>query len=164
MNLWRGSFQYNCICLLLLFPFICRHPRMHIKTGLVDAHLYCLKKAVVDFLTENKWVLNSFTLFGKKKTKKRYKQTFYTSNYSSEFFQVIRNVTRWSCCARGIYRHVCLGPHSHIDLSSQSLVNLLQVLSMVAWCARLWKTLLEEYSREVLICFTMCHWHRLLGL
>ncbi|MED6274316.1 hypothetical protein CHARACLAT_015123, partial [Characodon lateralis] len=30
------------------------HPRMHIKTGLVDAHLYCLKKAVVDFLTENK--------------------------------------------------------------------------------------------------------------
>lgn len=32
----------------------CRHPRMHIKTGLVDAHLYCLKKAVVDFLTENK--------------------------------------------------------------------------------------------------------------
>ncbi|KAF7222600.1 eukaryotic translation initiation factor 2B subunit gamma, partial [Nothobranchius furzeri] len=31
-----------------------KHPRMHIKTGLVDAHLYCLKKAVVDFLTENK--------------------------------------------------------------------------------------------------------------
>lgn len=31
-----------------------KHPRMHINTGLVDAHLYCLKKAVVDFLTENK--------------------------------------------------------------------------------------------------------------
>ncbi|XP_033505477.1 translation initiation factor eIF2B subunit gamma [Epinephelus lanceolatus] len=31
-----------------------KHPRMHIKTGLVDAHLYCLKKAVVDFLVENK--------------------------------------------------------------------------------------------------------------
>uniref|UniRef100_A0A7N6FAE6 Translation initiation factor eIF2B subunit gamma n=1 Tax=Anabas testudineus TaxID=64144 RepID=A0A7N6FAE6_ANATE len=31
-----------------------KHPRMHIKTGLVDAHLYCLKKAVVDFLSENK--------------------------------------------------------------------------------------------------------------
>ncbi|XP_039877707.1 translation initiation factor eIF-2B subunit gamma [Simochromis diagramma] len=31
-----------------------KHPRMLIKTGLVDAHLYCLKKAVVDFLTENK--------------------------------------------------------------------------------------------------------------
>ncbi|XP_041848896.1 translation initiation factor eIF-2B subunit gamma [Melanotaenia boesemani] len=31
-----------------------KHPRMHIKTGLVDAHLYCLKKAVVDFLAENK--------------------------------------------------------------------------------------------------------------
>ncbi|TDH05731.1 hypothetical protein EPR50_G00125400 [Perca flavescens] len=30
------------------------HPRMHIKTGLVDAHLYCLKKAVVDFLADNK--------------------------------------------------------------------------------------------------------------
>lgn len=30
---------------------------MLIKTGLVDAHLYCLKKAVVDFLTENKWVV-----------------------------------------------------------------------------------------------------------
>lgn len=29
---------------------------MLIKTGLVDAHLYCLKKAVVDFLTENKYV------------------------------------------------------------------------------------------------------------
>lgn len=31
-----------------------KHPRMHIKTGLVDAHLYCLKKSVVDFLVENK--------------------------------------------------------------------------------------------------------------
>uniref|UniRef100_A0A8C5D048 Translation initiation factor eIF2B subunit gamma n=1 Tax=Gadus morhua TaxID=8049 RepID=A0A8C5D048_GADMO len=31
-----------------------KHPRMHIKTGLVDAHLYCLKKSVVDFLAENK--------------------------------------------------------------------------------------------------------------
>ncbi|XP_061588240.1 translation initiation factor eIF-2B subunit gamma [Cololabis saira] len=31
-----------------------KHPRLHMKTGLVDAHLYCLKKAVVDFLTENK--------------------------------------------------------------------------------------------------------------
>ncbi|XP_034039029.1 translation initiation factor eIF-2B subunit gamma isoform X2 [Thalassophryne amazonica] len=31
-----------------------KHPLMHIKTGLVDAHLYCLKKAVVDFLTDNK--------------------------------------------------------------------------------------------------------------
>ncbi|MGH0143603.1 UNVERIFIED_CONTAM: hypothetical protein FKN15_003677 [Acipenser sinensis] len=27
---------------------------MHIKTGLVDAHLYCLKKSVVDFLADNK--------------------------------------------------------------------------------------------------------------
>lgn len=34
----------------------CRHPRMHIRTGLVDAHLYCLKKAVLDFLADNKWV------------------------------------------------------------------------------------------------------------
>ncbi|XP_076000953.1 translation initiation factor eIF2B subunit gamma [Genypterus blacodes] len=33
-----------------------KHPRMHIKTGLVDAHLYCLKKAVVDFLSENKFI------------------------------------------------------------------------------------------------------------
>ncbi|XP_043941696.1 translation initiation factor eIF-2B subunit gamma [Protopterus annectens] len=31
-----------------------KHPRMHIKTGLVDAHLYCLKKYVVDFLADNK--------------------------------------------------------------------------------------------------------------
>ncbi|XP_019727215.1 translation initiation factor eIF2B subunit gamma isoform X1 [Hippocampus comes] len=31
-----------------------KHPRMLIKTGLVDAHLYCMKKAVVDFLTDNK--------------------------------------------------------------------------------------------------------------
>uniref|UniRef100_A0A3P8ZX74 Translation initiation factor eIF2B subunit gamma n=1 Tax=Esox lucius TaxID=8010 RepID=A0A3P8ZX74_ESOLU len=31
-----------------------KHPRMHIKTGLVDAHLYCLKKSVVDFLADNK--------------------------------------------------------------------------------------------------------------
>ncbi|KAM3604713.1 uncharacterized protein V6R79_015231 [Siganus canaliculatus] len=31
-----------------------KHPRMLIKTGLVDAHLYCLKKAVVDFLVDNK--------------------------------------------------------------------------------------------------------------
>uniref|UniRef100_A0A4W5Q9U6 Translation initiation factor eIF2B subunit gamma n=1 Tax=Hucho hucho TaxID=62062 RepID=A0A4W5Q9U6_9TELE len=33
-----------------------KHPRMHIKTGLVDAHLYCLKKSVVDFLADNKSV------------------------------------------------------------------------------------------------------------
>ncbi|RLW05946.1 hypothetical protein DV515_00004808 [Chloebia gouldiae] len=31
-----------------------RHPRMHIRTGLMDAHLYCLKKYVVDFLVENR--------------------------------------------------------------------------------------------------------------
>uniref|UniRef100_A0A8C4S9M0 Translation initiation factor eIF2B subunit gamma n=1 Tax=Erpetoichthys calabaricus TaxID=27687 RepID=A0A8C4S9M0_ERPCA len=31
-----------------------KHPRIHIKTGLVDAHLYCLKKSVVDFLVDNK--------------------------------------------------------------------------------------------------------------
>ncbi|KAJ4936236.1 hypothetical protein JOQ06_000838 [Pogonophryne albipinna] len=31
-----------------------KHPRMHIKTGLVDAHLYCLKKEVLDFLADNK--------------------------------------------------------------------------------------------------------------
>lgn len=29
---------------------------MHVRTGLVDAHLYCLKKAVLDFLADNKWV------------------------------------------------------------------------------------------------------------
>uniref|UniRef100_A0A4W5JSL9 Translation initiation factor eIF2B subunit gamma n=1 Tax=Hucho hucho TaxID=62062 RepID=A0A4W5JSL9_9TELE len=33
-----------------------KHPRMHIKTGLVDAHLYCLKKSVVDFLADNKLI------------------------------------------------------------------------------------------------------------
>uniref|UniRef100_A0A7M4FKD4 Translation initiation factor eIF2B subunit gamma n=2 Tax=Crocodylus porosus TaxID=8502 RepID=A0A7M4FKD4_CROPO len=31
-----------------------KHPRIHIRTGLVDAHLYCMKKCVVDFLAENK--------------------------------------------------------------------------------------------------------------
>uniref|UniRef100_A0A8C8SNZ7 Translation initiation factor eIF2B subunit gamma n=1 Tax=Pelusios castaneus TaxID=367368 RepID=A0A8C8SNZ7_9SAUR len=31
-----------------------KHPRMHIRTGLADAHLYCLKKYVVDFLVENR--------------------------------------------------------------------------------------------------------------
>ncbi|XP_009696992.1 PREDICTED: translation initiation factor eIF-2B subunit gamma, partial [Cariama cristata] len=32
------------------------HPRMHIRTGLMDAHLYCLKKYVVDFLVENRTI------------------------------------------------------------------------------------------------------------
>lgn len=32
-----------------------KHPRIHFHTGLVDAHLYCLKKYVVDFLMENKY-------------------------------------------------------------------------------------------------------------
>ncbi|XP_071606401.1 translation initiation factor eIF2B subunit gamma isoform X3 [Heliangelus exortis] len=32
------------------------HPRMHIRTGLMDAHLYCLKKYVVDFLAENRTI------------------------------------------------------------------------------------------------------------
>ncbi|KAL6490222.1 hypothetical protein MHYP_G00005670 [Metynnis hypsauchen] len=31
-----------------------KHPKMHIKTGLLDAHLYCLKRSVVDFLVDNK--------------------------------------------------------------------------------------------------------------
>ncbi|KAG7456960.1 hypothetical protein MATL_G00241450 [Megalops atlanticus] len=31
-----------------------KHPRMRIRTGLLDAHLYCLKKCVVDFLADNK--------------------------------------------------------------------------------------------------------------
>lgn len=31
-----------------------KHPRIRFHTGLVDAHLYCLKKYVVDFLMENK--------------------------------------------------------------------------------------------------------------
>ncbi|XP_060629390.2 translation initiation factor eIF2B subunit gamma [Anolis sagrei] len=31
-----------------------KHPRIHIRTGLMDAHLYCLKKSVVDFLVENR--------------------------------------------------------------------------------------------------------------
>ncbi|XP_053549529.1 translation initiation factor eIF-2B subunit gamma [Bombina bombina] len=30
-----------------------RYPRIHIKMGMVDAHLYCLRKYVVDFLTMN---------------------------------------------------------------------------------------------------------------
>lgn len=33
-----------------------KHPRMFIKTGLLDAHLYCLKRSVVDFLVHNKSV------------------------------------------------------------------------------------------------------------
>uniref|UniRef100_A0A9J7X7Y9 Translation initiation factor eIF2B subunit gamma n=1 Tax=Cyprinus carpio carpio TaxID=630221 RepID=A0A9J7X7Y9_CYPCA len=33
-----------------------KHPRMLIKTGLLDAHLYCLKRSVVDFLVHNKSV------------------------------------------------------------------------------------------------------------
>ncbi|KFO20866.1 Translation initiation factor eIF-2B subunit gamma [Fukomys damarensis] len=31
-----------------------KFPRIHLHTGLVDAHLYCLKKYVVDFLMENR--------------------------------------------------------------------------------------------------------------
>ncbi|KAJ8270855.1 hypothetical protein GJAV_G00120040 [Gymnothorax javanicus] len=31
-----------------------KHPRMRLRTGLLDAHLYCLKKSVVHFLAENK--------------------------------------------------------------------------------------------------------------
>ncbi|XP_066481164.1 translation initiation factor eIF2B subunit gamma [Tiliqua scincoides] len=31
-----------------------KHSRMHIRTGLMDAHLYCLKKYVIDFLVENR--------------------------------------------------------------------------------------------------------------
>lgn len=37
-----------------LFYSPSRHSRMHIRTGLMDAHLYCLKKSVVDFLVENR--------------------------------------------------------------------------------------------------------------
>ncbi|XP_049630799.1 translation initiation factor eIF-2B subunit gamma [Suncus etruscus] len=33
-----------------------KHPRIRFHTGLVDAHLYCLKKYVVDFLMENKTI------------------------------------------------------------------------------------------------------------
>lgn len=53
-----GYQKEECVFTNNCFPssLTCRHPRMHIKTGLVDAHLYCLKKAVVDFLVDNKWV------------------------------------------------------------------------------------------------------------
>ncbi|XP_006634726.1 translation initiation factor eIF2B subunit gamma [Lepisosteus oculatus] len=40
--------------LVIRKSIIQKHPRMHMKTGLVDAHLYCLKKSVVDFLADNK--------------------------------------------------------------------------------------------------------------
>ncbi|TWW73955.1 Translation initiation factor eIF-2B subunit gamma eIF-2B GDP-GTP exchange factor subunit gamma [Takifugu flavidus] len=33
-----------------------KHPKMLLRTGLVDAHLYCLKKAVLDFLADNKFI------------------------------------------------------------------------------------------------------------
>ncbi|XP_038615873.1 translation initiation factor eIF-2B subunit gamma [Tachyglossus aculeatus] len=31
-----------------------KHPRIHFRTGLMDAHLYCLRKYVLDFLVENR--------------------------------------------------------------------------------------------------------------
>ncbi|XP_032074326.1 translation initiation factor eIF-2B subunit gamma isoform X2 [Thamnophis elegans] len=31
-----------------------KHSRIHIRTGLMDAHLYCLKKCVIDFLVESR--------------------------------------------------------------------------------------------------------------
>lgn len=34
---------------------------MHIRTGLMDAHLYCLKKYVVDFLVENRYETKQYT-------------------------------------------------------------------------------------------------------
>lgn len=40
--------------MIFIFFSFSRHPRMHIRTGLMDAHLYCLKKYVVDFLVENR--------------------------------------------------------------------------------------------------------------
>ncbi|XP_072505328.1 translation initiation factor eIF2B subunit gamma isoform X2 [Notamacropus eugenii] len=40
--------------LIIKASILQRHPRIHFQTGLVDAHLYCLKKYVVDFLVENR--------------------------------------------------------------------------------------------------------------
>ncbi|KAB0361937.1 hypothetical protein FD754_006093, partial [Muntiacus muntjak] len=39
-----------------------KHPRIRFHTGLVDAHLYCLKKYVVDFLMENNFIKEANTL------------------------------------------------------------------------------------------------------
>ncbi|XP_030062830.1 translation initiation factor eIF2B subunit gamma [Microcaecilia unicolor] len=40
--------------LVLKKSILQKHPRIHVKTSLLDAHLYCLRKYVVDFLAENK--------------------------------------------------------------------------------------------------------------
>lgn len=49
------KFLWNAeLCDFTLFYSLYRHPRMHIRTGLTDAHLYCLKKYVIDFLVENR--------------------------------------------------------------------------------------------------------------
>ncbi|GAA6078080.1 translation initiation factor eIF-2B subunit gamma [Tachysurus ichikawai] len=48
----RKTVPAKCLCSSL--PHETQHPRMHIKTGLLDAHLYCFKRSVVDFLVDNK--------------------------------------------------------------------------------------------------------------
>ena len=48
----------NCWCCPLLHnPLsVHRHPHIHIYSQLMDAHLYLMKRWVLDYLCENKWL------------------------------------------------------------------------------------------------------------
>lgn len=103
--------------------YFCRHPRMHIRTGLVDAHLYCLKKAVVDFLADNKWVCLLFVPLN-----------------VAEKLPIRSRLYPWSVKITRVIGSERTRPHP--------LLYLQRALSAVTWCVRVWKVPLAGVFRR----------------
>ncbi|XP_056600343.1 translation initiation factor eIF-2B subunit gamma [Triplophysa dalaica] len=61
-----------------------KHPRMLIKTGLLDAHLYCLKRSVVDFLVNNKSVTSIRGELVPFLVRKQFSRTFNSQNTTED--------------------------------------------------------------------------------
>lgn len=105
-------------CQFLFFAYFCncRHPKMHIKTGLVDAHLYCLKKAVVDFLADNKCVHMLFL------------------THCRRSYNLNHKPLKWMLKSLCVISSKLIRPHPPLYLQ--------WVLNAVTGCVRVWKVLL----------------------
>uniref|UniRef100_A0A3Q2HDH8 Translation initiation factor eIF2B subunit gamma n=1 Tax=Equus caballus TaxID=9796 RepID=A0A3Q2HDH8_HORSE len=87
-----------------------KHPRIRFHTGLVDAHLYCLKKYVVDFLMENESITSirselipylvrkQFSSASSQQGQEEKEEDLKKKELKSLVFQVLVGFTQGPCC------------------------------------------------------------------